>query len=187
MDDLNQDGARAVNGGDSETRRSRTPTRSTSRPKQPGPNSRTPTPKKESRSSSQASDSKPSHDESHPLSRNGGSPVNKKSPSPSNSPPKVKSRSGSVSSAHDARPKMTRQPSQMGTKRKIPVYSDLPDSTEEACSTFQVIPDCLYGSKHMGSTDTDALDCDCPEEWRTTLPPFPCCDLTDILALQTMA
>ncbi|KAM0285338.1 hypothetical protein ACHAQH_001527 [Verticillium albo-atrum] len=37
--------------------------------------------------------------------------------------------------------------------------------TEGACETFQRIPDCLYGSKHMGSTDNDALDCDCREEW----------------------
>lgn len=46
------------------------------------------------------------------------------------------------------------------------LYSHLPDATEESCKTFRVIPDCLYGSKHLGSTDNDAFDCDCREEWR---------------------
>ncbi|EPE10324.1 histone h3 lysine 36 methyltransferase [Ophiostoma piceae UAMH 11346] len=45
-------------------------------------------------------------------------------------------------------------------------YDHLPDATEEATSQFQVITDCLYGSKRMGSSDNDALDCDCAEELR---------------------
>jgi histone-lysine N-methyltransferase SETD2 len=46
------------------------------------------------------------------------------------------------------------------------LFDHLPDATEDACSTFQVINDCLYGSRNMGSSDHDALDCDCAEDWR---------------------
>lgn len=46
------------------------------------------------------------------------------------------------------------------------MFDHLPNVTEESCQGFQVIRDCLYGSKHLGSTDNDALDCDCAEEWR---------------------
>ncbi|KAL3953684.1 hypothetical protein ACCO45_011640 [Purpureocillium lilacinum] len=38
--------------------------------------------------------------------------------------------------------------------------------TSDSCQTFQVISDCLYGSKNLGSTDNDALDCDCREDWQ---------------------
>ncbi|KAL7788304.1 hypothetical protein V8C37DRAFT_239008 [Trichoderma ceciliae] len=60
----------------------------------------------------------------------------------------------------------SRKSSQKPTARQVPLYTHLPDVTAESCATFQVIPDCLYGSKHLGSTDSDALDCDCREEWR---------------------
>ncbi|KZL71121.1 SET domain-containing protein [Colletotrichum tofieldiae] len=63
------------------------------------------------------------------------------------------------------RPKLSRKASQKPVKREAPLFHDLPDVTEQSCTTFQVIPDCLYGSKHMGSTDNDALDCDCRSEW----------------------
>lgn len=64
------------------------------------------------------------------------------------------------------RPRLARKASQKPVKREAPLFHDLPNVTEDACNTFQVIPDCLYGSKHMGSTDNDALDCDCRSEWR---------------------
>jgi hypothetical protein len=54
-----------------------------------------------------------------------------------------------------------------------PLFDHLPDATEDACSTFQVINDCLYGSRNMGSSDHDALDCDCAEEWRKLLSRCP--------------
>ncbi|KAK1957593.1 SET domain-containing protein [Colletotrichum sublineola] len=63
------------------------------------------------------------------------------------------------------RPKLSRKASQKPIKHETPLFHDLPDVTEQSCTTFQVIPDCLYGSKHMGSTDNDALDCDCRSEW----------------------
>lgn len=46
------------------------------------------------------------------------------------------------------------------------LFDQLPDATAEATSQFQVIADCLYGSKNMGSSDNDAFDCDCAEEIR---------------------
>ncbi|KAL1894708.1 histone methyltransferase set2 [Sporothrix stenoceras] len=46
------------------------------------------------------------------------------------------------------------------------LFDQLPNATAEATSQFQVIADCLYGSKNMGSSDHDAFDCDCAEEIR---------------------
>lgn len=48
------------------------------------------------------------------------------------------------------------------------LFDQLPDATTEATSQFQVIANCLYGSKNMGSSDNDAFDCDCAEELRTS-------------------
>jgi hypothetical protein len=62
-------------------------------------------------------------------------------------------------------PKLTRKSSQKVISRPPPLFSDLPDATEEASSVFQVIKDCIYGAKHMGASEHDALDCDCAEEW----------------------
>ncbi|KAF5873705.1 putative histone H3 lysine 36 methyltransferase protein [Botrytis fragariae] len=62
-------------------------------------------------------------------------------------------------------PKLSRKSSQKVIPRPPPLFNDLPDSTEEAASVFQVIKDCIYGAKHMGASDHDALDCDCPEEF----------------------
>lgn len=63
-------------------------------------------------------------------------------------------------------PKLSRRQSAKTPNRSTRLYDHLPNVTEESCSHFQVISDCLYGSKHMGSSDHDALDCDCSEEWR---------------------
>lgn len=73
---------------------------------------------------------------------------------------------GASTPGTNSRPKLSRKASQKPVKRETVLFSDLPDVREEACNTFQVIPDCLYGSKHMGSTDHDALDCDCRSEWQ---------------------
>ncbi|KAH6636248.1 methyltransferase-like protein [Chaetomium tenue] len=62
-------------------------------------------------------------------------------------------------------PKLSRKPSQKPPRGPPPLFDHLPDATGDACDTFQVINDCLYGSKNMGSSDHDALDCDCAEEW----------------------
>ncbi|KAK4099045.1 methyltransferase-like protein [Parathielavia hyrcaniae] len=62
-------------------------------------------------------------------------------------------------------PKLSRKPSQKISRSPPPLFGHLPDATPDACGTFQVINDCLYGSRNMGSSDHDALDCDCAEEW----------------------
>ncbi|KAH8752563.1 hypothetical protein F5883DRAFT_203437 [Diaporthe sp. PMI_573] len=62
-------------------------------------------------------------------------------------------------------PKLSRKPSSKAVSRTPPLFDHLPDVTEEAKTTFQVIPDCLYGSKNMGASEHDALDCDCAEEF----------------------
>lgn len=63
------------------------------------------------------------------------------------------------------------KPSRKSTQKKpsppIQLFNDFPDVMNEAVSVFQVIKECIYGSKYMGSSgDHDALDCDCSEEWR---------------------
>ncbi|TPX14296.1 uncharacterized protein E0L32_005492 [Thyridium curvatum] len=63
-------------------------------------------------------------------------------------------------------PKLTRKPSQREAGRAAPLFDHLTDVTEQSCQHFQVITDCLYGSKHMGSSEHDVLDCDCAEEYR---------------------
>lgn len=78
---------------------------------------------------------------------------------------------GSATPDETQTPKSSRKTSQKPIKREVKLLDDVPDATEEACSSFKVIPDCLYGSKNMGSTDNDALDCDCKEEWRTSSNP----------------
>ena len=62
-------------------------------------------------------------------------------------------------------PKLSRKSSQKVISRPPILYDDMPDSTEEASTGFQIIKDCIYGSKHMGSSEHDALDCDCSEQW----------------------
>jgi hypothetical protein len=65
-------------------------------------------------------------------------------------------------------PKLSRKSAQKVAARPPPLYNDLPDSTEEALSVFQRIPECLYGSKSMGKSkmsddDDSPIDCDCSE------------------------
>lgn len=74
---------------------------------------------------------------------------------------------GASTSGSGTAPKFSRKSSQKMVPRSPPMLFDhLPDVTEDACKTFQVISDCLYGSRNMGSSDHDALDCDCAEDWR---------------------
>lgn len=78
--------------------------------------------------------------------------------------------------------KLSRKATQKFTPREPPLFRDYEDSTEEATSKFQVIRDCIYGSKYMGSADHDALGCDCSEEYRE--PNHIICDASVILTLQ---
>ncbi|PCD30814.1 hypothetical protein AU210_010487 [Fusarium oxysporum f. sp. radicis-cucumerinum] len=104
-------------------------------------------------------------EERTPMSVTNGGQEESRSPSASHDG--VKSRSGSADTPSSNRPsKLSRKASQKLAASREPVLFDhLPDMTAESCNFFQLIPDCLYGSKHLGSTDNDALDCECREEW----------------------
>lgn len=65
-------------------------------------------------------------------------------------------------------PKLSRKSTQKVAARPALLYNDLPDSTEDSLSVFQIIPECLYGSKSMGKSkmsddDDGPIDCDCSE------------------------
>lgn len=64
------------------------------------------------------------------------------------------------------KPRLSRKLSQKLAEPEPRLYHHLANVTDESCRSFQVIRDCLYGSKHLGSTDNDALDCECADEWR---------------------
>lgn len=61
-------------------------------------------------------------------------------------------------------PKLARSSSQKVVPRPPQLFLDLPDSTEEARSTFEVMKTCTYANKNMGYTE-HAMECDCAEEW----------------------
>jgi histone-lysine N-methyltransferase SETD2 len=62
-------------------------------------------------------------------------------------------------------PKLSRKSSQKVVARPPQLFDHVEDSTEEAATVFQAIKDCIYGSKYMGYSEHDALDCDCSEQW----------------------
>ncbi|KAI5197684.1 hypothetical protein E4T38_07872 [Aureobasidium subglaciale] len=61
-------------------------------------------------------------------------------------------------------PKLSRTMSQKVITGPRQLFNDLPDATDEATSTFDILADCTYGAKHLGTTE-QALECDCVEEW----------------------
>lgn len=67
-------------------------------------------------------------------------------------------------------PKLSRKASQKVVFRPPPLFDHLEDATPECVTKFQVIQDCIYGSKYMGSADHEALGCDCSEDWRKLTP-----------------
>ena len=63
-------------------------------------------------------------------------------------------------------PKLARSSSHKVIAGPVQLYSDAPDKTEEACSTFQVLSTCSYSSKYIGNSKVEEdLECDCSEEW----------------------
>ena len=64
-------------------------------------------------------------------------------------------------------PKLSRKASQKVVHREPPLFDHLPDSTEDATKTFQILSDCAYANKSMGLTEA-AMECDCAEEWGKT-------------------
>ncbi|KAF7525198.1 hypothetical protein G7054_g11176 [Neopestalotiopsis clavispora] len=79
---------------------------------------------------------------------------------------KPRSDSASTPDVNGAQPQKSRKGAQKSAPRQPPLFDHLPDVTEEATGHFQLIPDCLYGSKSLGASEHDTLDCDCAEEWR---------------------
>ncbi|GAB7365377.1 hypothetical protein MBLNU230_g6455t1 [Neophaeotheca triangularis] len=72
-------------------------------------------------------------------------------------------------------PKLTRSTSHKVEKRPPPLFLDYDDRTEEAVSTFEVISQCTYANKYLGTTET-ALECDCAEEWDASTRTNIACD-----------
>lgn len=92
--------------------------------------------------------------------------------SPSATQDGVTSRGDSVGTPNSGKAsKPSRKPSSKAPTRNAATYDHLPSATAEACQSFQVISDCLYGSKNLGSTDNDSFDCECREEWRKYICP----------------
>lgn len=61
-------------------------------------------------------------------------------------------------------PKLARTTSQKVEKRPPPLFLEYEDKTPEAKAAFDVLPECTYANKYLGSTE-HALECDCAEEW----------------------
>lgn len=104
-----------------------------------------------------------------------------KSPSPSHSPVKkdeseeIQEKVGgdiTVKLEPGQPPKLARSSSQKVVARPPPLFLDLPDCTDEAKSTFEVIDSCAYANKYMGYTE-HAMECDCAEEWGKSFFPPP--------------
>lgn len=65
-------------------------------------------------------------------------------------------------------PKISRKASQKIIAQPPTLLSHLPDATDEATSSFDILTDCHYASRSLGSTE-QALECDCSEEWGMSL------------------
>lgn len=61
-------------------------------------------------------------------------------------------------------PKLARTTSHKVGRRPPPLFLDYDDKTAEACAGFDVLSQCTYANKYLGSTEP-ALECDCAEEW----------------------
>jgi len=62
-------------------------------------------------------------------------------------------------------PKLSRSTSQKIVARPPPLFDNYEDKTKEAREGFEVIPECSYSSRYIGSSEHDSMDCDCAEEW----------------------
>ena len=79
-------------------------------------------------------------------------------------------------------PKLARSSSQRVISKPPPLFRDQLSKTEEAKKTFQVLEQCSYTSKYIGSTEHGSMDCDCAEEWgKPTVP----CDCVHAIILNT--
>ncbi|KAF2168053.1 hypothetical protein M409DRAFT_21499 [Zasmidium cellare ATCC 36951] len=64
-------------------------------------------------------------------------------------------------------PKLARSTSHKVEKRPAPLFFDYEDKTPEARKTFDILEQCTYANKYLGTTE-HALECDCAEEWDTS-------------------
>lgn len=62
-------------------------------------------------------------------------------------------------------PKLGRTSSHKMTVGPPRTFQDEPDKTDEAQRTFQMLSECSYSSKSIGSSTHDYMECDCSEEW----------------------
>lgn len=70
-------------------------------------------------------------------------------------------------------PKLSRSHSQKVVPRPPPLWTHLPDSTDDALATFEQMGSCWYANKYMGYTE-HAMECDCAEEWGESPFLFSC-------------
>ncbi len=63
--------------------------------------------------------------------------------------------------------KLARTSSQKVMTRPTRLFDNLPDMAADAKNTFQVISQCIYAAKYLGTTE-HAMECDCAEEWSKT-------------------
>ncbi|CAG8124305.1 unnamed protein product [Penicillium olsonii] len=103
------------------------------------------------------------NDDSRPSSRTSRSPLPKKEESSPTPEPGAMKEEPEIK--HE-RPKLSRSSSSVS--RPPPLYTHLPDSTQDALATFEQIPSCVYANKYMGFTEL-AMECDCAEEWDSNL------------------
>lgn len=91
-----------------------------------------------------------------------------------NAPPKEELLGGAITLKIEPgkAPKLSRAASQKIVSRPKPLYHHLPDATADAKSTFDLLPECTYANKHIGTTE-HALECDCSEEWGKPPSPSP--------------
>ncbi|KAF2454529.1 hypothetical protein BDY21DRAFT_291302, partial [Lineolata rhizophorae] len=64
-------------------------------------------------------------------------------------------------------PKLSRTGTHKVVSKPAQLFLDVPNKTEEAKASFQVIPACTYAARYLGYTE-HALECDCAEEWDST-------------------
>lgn len=79
-------------------------------------------------------------------------------------------------------PKLARSTSHKVEKRPPQLFWEYDDKTREASATFDVLPECTYANKYLGTTES-ALECDCAEEWGKSFLKIFLCGI----ALQYMA
>lgn len=61
-------------------------------------------------------------------------------------------------------PKLSRSSSQKASSKGVHSFEHLPDATDEAKSSFDLMEACTYSNKYLGYTE-HAMECDCSEEW----------------------